>query len=319
MRSTQATPSSSALCASMGPAITSPIAYTPGTFVWKCASTSMRLRVSNAIPSSRAPSPSVNGRRPTATSSTSAVSVVTSPPAAGATSTCTSSPTTRAARAETPKRNFMPCFSSARCSSLAVPASAPGTMRSRYSSTVTSLPSRRHTEPNSSPIAPAPTTSSRRGTSGSVSASVLCTMRRPSNVMPGSAAGLLPVAISTRFACSRRGAPSPVTSTSWADTSRPTPAMRSTLFFLNSPSTPRVSSFTTCPLRAIIAGRSSDTPATFTPCAAMPCAAISKCSLESSSALLGMQPTLRHVPPSDGYFSMHAVRIPNCAARIAAT
>ena len=53
-------------------------------------------------------------------------------------------------------------------------------MRSRYSNTVTWLPSRRHTEPSSSPIAPAPTTSKRAGTSDNVSASVLCTMRLPS-------------------------------------------------------------------------------------------------------------------------------------------
>ena len=40
----------------------------------------------------------------------------------------------------------------------------PGTMRSRNSTTSTSAPSRRHTEPSSSPIAPAPTTSRRFGT-----------------------------------------------------------------------------------------------------------------------------------------------------------
>ena len=53
----------------------------------------------------------------------------------------------------------------------------PGRMRSRNSTTVTSAPSRRHTEPSSSPITPAPTTSSCSGTSSSASAPVEETMR----------------------------------------------------------------------------------------------------------------------------------------------
>jgi len=64
MRSTAATPSSSALCASIGPGITSPIAKTPGTLVSKCSFTVMRPRSSNAMPISRAPSSSAYGRRP---------------------------------------------------------------------------------------------------------------------------------------------------------------------------------------------------------------------------------------------------------------
>src|SRR5262249_21786393 len=39
---------------------------------------------------------------------------------------------------------------------------------------------------------------------------------------------------------------------------------------------------------------------------------------ESSSALLGMQPTLRQVPPRISYFSTQATFMPSCAARIAA-
>src|SRR6476646_5448975 len=45
----------------------------------------------------------------------------------------------------------------------------------------------------------------------------------------------------------------------------------------------------------------------------------SNSSLESSSALLGMQPMLRHVPPNAGRLSMHATRDPSWAARRAAT
>ena len=42
-------------------------------------------------------------------------------------------------------------------------------------------------------------------------------------------------------------------------------------------------------------------------------------SLDSSKALLGMQPMRKHVPPSAFSFSMQAVSRPSCAARIAAT
>jgi hypothetical protein len=72
-------------------------------------------------------------------------------------------------------------------------------------------------------------------------------------------------------------------------------------------------------LRAIIVGRSSSTPWTLMPCSAMWWRAASRRSLDSSRALLGMQPTLRQVPPSDPSFSTQAVRIPSWAARIAAT
>ena len=47
--------------------------------------------------------------------------------------------------------------------------------------------------------------------------------------------------------------------------------------------------------------------------------AFQKSSLESSSALDGMQPTRRQVPPSAGSFSTQATRMPSWAARIAAT
>ncbi len=52
--------------------------------------------------------------------------------------------------------------------------------------------------------------------------------------------------------------------------------------------------------------------------------ACSKCSLDCSSALLGMQPTLVQVPPGAGpplsffHSSMQAVAKPSCAARMAA-
>ena len=57
----------------------------------------------------------------------------------------------------------MPCFARMLCICRATSASMPGRMRSRNSTTVTSAPSRRHTEPSSSPMTPAPTTSRRFG------------------------------------------------------------------------------------------------------------------------------------------------------------
>merc|ERR1719182_1034656 len=63
MFSTHAMPSSSALCASMGPSITSPKATTEGTLVRKCSSTWTRPSLSVSMPRFSSPSPSVKGRR----------------------------------------------------------------------------------------------------------------------------------------------------------------------------------------------------------------------------------------------------------------
>ncbi len=81
--------------------------------------------------------------------------------------------------------NFMPCRSSRRWNCFAISLSMPGTMRSRNSTTVTSDPSRRHTEPSSSPITPAPITSSRFGAAGNDSAPVDDTICRSSISTPG--------------------------------------------------------------------------------------------------------------------------------------
>ncbi len=67
MVSIQATASSSALCASIGPWVTSPIAQTPGALVFQW-SVSMKPRLSGVMPTLSRPSPSVKGRRPIASS-----------------------------------------------------------------------------------------------------------------------------------------------------------------------------------------------------------------------------------------------------------
>ena len=69
-----------------------------------------------------------------------------------------------------------------------------------------------------------------------------------------------------------------------------------------------------------IAPRSSSSPVVFTPhLASAPECASSYSSEAWSSALEGMQPTLRQVPPSVSRLSTQAVFRPSCAARIAAT
>ena len=80
---------------------------------------------------------------PTATSSTSASSVVAAPPAAGSTVTATPDPVFFADVSFVPTMILMPRLSNARCSSLLTSASSFGTSRGRYSTIVTSTPSAR--------------------------------------------------------------------------------------------------------------------------------------------------------------------------------
>jgi hypothetical protein len=99
----------------------------------------------------------------------------------------------------------------------------------------------------------------------------------------------------------------------------PSPFSQVTLFFLNRNSTPLTLAPTTSALRACIRPRSRLTWPTSTPCSASLWFASSKCSEDCSSALEGMQPTLRQVPPSVARFSTQATFMPSCAARMAQT
>ena len=81
--------------------------------------------------------------------------------------------------------------------SLATPSSTAAKKVGMPSSTVTSAPRRRHTEPISSPITPEPISPSRRGTASSASAPALDKMRCSSNGTPGKARALDPVATMT--------------------------------------------------------------------------------------------------------------------------
>ena len=71
----------------------------------------------------------------------------------------------------------MPCLVSERWKAVAISVSAPGMIRSRYSTTVTCAPRRLHTEPSSSPMMPAPITIIDLGTGDRFRAPVESTMR----------------------------------------------------------------------------------------------------------------------------------------------
>ena len=217
-----------------------------------------------------------------------------------------------------------PCLVRMRWNALLISASMPGVMRSRNSTTVTSAPRRFHTEPSSSPMTPAPTTSNFFGTDVRAMAPVDDTICFSSTVTPGSGATSEPVAMMMFLAVSSRVLPS----ASLTETLPPlpfeeaavifaSPTMPSTLFFLNRNSTPLVSSPTTLVFCAIMAGRSSSTLALM-PSLAKSVSASWKRSEACSSALEGMQPTFRQVPPKLPRLSTQAAVRPSWPARIAA-
>src|SRR5690606_21820419 len=202
-------------------------------------------------------------------------------------------------------------------------SSAAGRNSGKASSTVTAAPSRRHTLPSSRPITPAPMTPSFCGTVLKSSAPTLSHTSSLSISTPGRVRGLEPVAITTCFACTALPATSNCQPCSLCFTSRPWPCSQLTLFFLNRNSIPPVILLTIASLRAIILGTSMLAPLTSMPCRASPLLTWSYSSEDCSSALAGLHPTLRQVPPSTGlpaglrHASTQAVLNPSCAARIA--
>ena len=128
-----------------------------------------------------------------------------------------------------------------------------------YSITRTSAPRRPHTEPISNPMAPAPITTSRSGTSVSDSASVELMIRSRSNGSPRSSTGALPVAMRI-FPPSTICVPSsPTTSTFPAAAIRPAPTTCSTLWPRNSVPIPLHIAWTIFSLRVIIGPKSKST------------------------------------------------------------
>ena len=112
-----------------------------------------------------------------------------------------------------------------RCICLATSPSMPGRMRSRNSTTVTSDPRRRQTEPSSSPMTPAPTTSSFFGGTARLRAPVDETTVFSSISTPGSCATSEPVAMTIALASSVVSSPfSALTITLPGAAIRPCPA-----------------------------------------------------------------------------------------------
>jgi hypothetical protein len=140
---------------------------------------------------------------------------------------------------------------------------------------------------------PPPITSSRSGTSSSSSAPVESTMRGSSG-KPGSITDCEPAAMT---ACSK-AISSPSTSSECGPVKRPVPCTTRTLRPLAICASPPVSRSTVRCLKARTPSRSISGSPNFTPCsAASSPSAMTRATW--SSALEGMQPTLRQTPPRE--------------------
>mmetsp|Transcript_7163 Transcript_7163/g.24624 ORF Transcript_7163/g.24624 Transcript_7163/m.24624 type:complete len:266 (+) Transcript_7163:505-1302(+) len=265
MCSTHAMPSSSALCASMGPGMTSPMAWMEGTLVWNLSLTKTRPR-SISIPRSSRPRPSVKGLLPIATRTTSASMCSCSPPSAGSTVSLTPSASATALVTLDLSLILIPCFFMTRSKFLRTSWSIAGTIFGKNSMTSTSAPSLDHTDPSSSPMMPPPMTTIFLGTSLSAMAPVDDTILSSSIWTPGSGVTSLPVASTTFLATTFSSPPSEVaTVTSFAPVTLPHPLTYLTLFFLNRPSIPLVKPPTACSFWAIILPTSIATLSTWIP------------------------------------------------------
>ena len=166
---------------------------------------------------------------------------------------------------------------------------------------------------------PAPMTRSRLGTCLKAMAPVELTTFSSSISMPGRLTETEPVAMTMFLVWISWPAPvSGVTSTRPGAAIEPMPRKAVILFFLNRNSTPVTLERTVSSLCASICGRLS-CGVTSMPKLRKLWPASSNNSEACSSALDGMQPMLRQVPPKVAHFSTTATFMPSCAARIAAT
>ena len=202
MRSATATPSSSALCASIGPRTTSPTAQTLGADVRHWSSTWTKPRSSRATPAASGFRPEVLGTRPIETISLSTASVCAAP-LASVYSTATPFLSVFTAPIFTPSWIASPCLVKIFWASLAICSSAAPRNPGSASRMVTCAPRRRQTEPISRPMTPAPITPSRAGAAPIDSAPSLLRICFSSKATPGSARALDPVATITWRAVSR--------------------------------------------------------------------------------------------------------------------
>ncbi len=206
----------------------------------------------------------------------------------------------------------MPCRLNDFSSSAETASSSTGTRRGSSSTIVTSLPKRRKMDANSTPTAPLPRITIDFGTSLKPIASSLVMMRLRSISMPGTLRGWEPVATTiSRVAESICVCPS-VISTLPLPARRPLPLIQSILFLRNRSSIPPVRPFTILSLRACTWPMSRPMAASpiVRPQSFQSWATLSACAC-SSSALVGMHPQLRQVPPRVGARSTTAVLRPS--------
>ena len=206
----------------------------------------------------------------------------------------------------------MPRLRKARSSSLLLLSSSSGTRWGSASTMVTSAPNERQTDANSQPMAPAPRMTTEPGIVSMPSASSLVMTREWSISSPGIERGTEPVASRTWRASIVR----PSTSTAVGETRRPWPWTTSILRLFTRPVRPLNSPSTTLSLYLLTPPMSTDSKVPLTPnCADS--LMTSTVSAECSSALVGMQPRCRQVPPTLSFSTMTTV-MPSSAARRAA-
>src|SRR5713226_7043630 len=210
----------------------------------------------------------------------------------------------------------MPFLRNALSSSLEISSSSSGTIRGSISRMVTSVPNVRKMDANSTPTAPAPTTTRLLGTSVSERISRFPPMVLLSNTTPGSDRASEPVASITFFAAISVVFPSFSTLTRPGPAYFPQPVTESTLFFLNSASMPLACFLTTRSFRAITCAQFNLNSPTSMP-NSLAFLKYSYTSAWCSSTFVGMQPTCRQVPPRKPSFSMTTVFNPHSEARMA--
>mmetsp|Transcript_157378 Transcript_157378/g.504865 ORF Transcript_157378/g.504865 Transcript_157378/m.504865 type:complete len:276 (+) Transcript_157378:686-1513(+) len=274
MNSETKAPSSSALCANIGPVTMSPTAKMLGTFVRKLWSTLIFLP-SISMPKASMPRLSLNSRRPTQTKTTSASKLSSPPPAAATVLTFKPEPVLSTPVTLVFILKFMPCFFKSAMKFFATSASMPKPpMESMNSTTVTWEPSRAHTEPNSKPMTPPPMTVIFSGTFSNFRAPVLDTIVFSSNSMPGKLMTSEPVARMKFLASIFSSPPSnKETERLLGPVKVPCPFTYVTLFILKSISIPFVSWSTDFSLFFIITSKSMDTLVKLMPRAFKSCCA----------------------------------------------
>ncbi len=210
-----------------------------------------------------------------------------------------------------------PCFLRMRPSVREISRSVPVRSCGIASTTSTFAPMRAYTVANSRPITPPPTISRFFGMRLMRTASSLLTITSPSCGHAFTSIGAEPVAMTIACAVYSSVPPSRFFSeTEFALVNEASPYANSTLFALNSWFTPPTFAFTTLSAKAATPSRSTSAFGTLRP-SAPACSIWREISPTCNSAFVGMQPQLRHTPPTSSR-SKQTTLFPSCPSRIAA-